>query len=393
MEELELYIQNMLNEEMIKFVISKPKLKKEEIKKIVVEKKQNYYQISKYSDKQVFHENVKEVFILEKLKSIIQNNYLQVNAFKMNTELILLISKDGKCHFKRKKSDINLGMQNEHNRQKNYILKEGKIIEPLIEMGIFTHDGKIINAMYDKYKQINRFLEIIDDVIKEENYKELNIIDFGCGKSYLTFVVYYYLKEIKGIKGNIIGLDLKEDVIKKCNAIAKKYNYESLRFEVGDINNYNAPFKVDMVLTLHACDIATDYALYNAIKWQEKMIFSVPCCQHELNNQCQPTNLKILSEYGIIKERMCALFTDAIRANLLEYEGYKTQLLEFVDFEHTPKNILIRAVKKQLVSKNYRLLKLEEIHKLMKEFNFLPTLYKLLINNKEDQDLEKISFK
>lgn len=390
MEELKQYIQNMLNDEVIKFIISKPKLKKEEIKKVVVEKKKDDFQISKYTEKQVFHENVKSTNLLTKLLEIIKDNYLQVNGFKNNVEYILLISKDGRCHFKKRKNDLVITNDLSHNRKKNYILKEGTIIEPLIEMGIFTHEGKVINAMYDKYKQINRFLEIIDDVIKEQDLKELNVIDFGCGKSYLTFVIYYYLVKIKHIKANIIGLDLKEDVINKCNKIAQKYNYSSLKFFLGDINGYKAPFDVDMVITLHACDTATDYALYNAIQWNAKMIFSVPCCQHEFNKQCKPNNLKIISDYGIIQERVSALLTDALRGNLLEYSGYKTQLLEFVDFEHTPKNILIRAIKKNVVSSSYRLSKLEEINKLIKEFNVKPTLYKLLV--KEEDKLERITF-
>ncbi len=392
MEELSQYIKTMLNDEIIKFVISKPLDKKEKIIKIVIEKKNDKFLISKYDAKQVFHEFINNDFIVQKIVSLTYHNYLQVNGFKDNIEYILLISKNGKYHFKKKHTQLVLNKNETHNRQKNYILKEG-MVAPLIEMGVFSNDGKIINAMYDKYKQINRFIEIIDDEIKDKNFKKLNIIDFGCGKSYLTFVIYYYLTYIAHIETHIIGLDLKEDVIKKCNEIAKKLNYKNLEFKLGDINGFKKTFDVDMVITLHACDTATDYALYNAINWGAKLIFSVPCCQHELNKQCKPKTMNIIRNYGIVKERMCALLTDAIRGNILEYFGYKTQLLEFVDFENTPKNILIRASKKNVVSVSYKNNKLQEIKTLLDEFDFKPTLYTLLFKSEEKTDTLLINIK
>ncbi len=390
MSELKQYISMMLDsdKELDRIIISKPASKNEQFKKVTVEKKGRVYQIAKYTDKQVFHENVQLSELAEGCEKLIRDKYRQVNCFYSDEERIILISKKGKCNYQVKKratEAIKAASNTEHNRKKNYILSEGMIIEPLVDMGVFTKDGKVVNSMYDKYKQINRFIEIIDDEISKQNRDSINVIDFGCGKSYLTFVVYYYLTQVRQMKVNMIGLDLKADVIDKCNLAAKKYGYNGLRFELGDINGYKAPFDVDAVITLHACDTATDYALYNAISWNAKMIFSVPCCQHELNRQMNPAELSIMSHYGIIKERFAALATDAIRGNLLEYCGYKTQLLEFIDFDHTPKNILIRAVRRPVTPKNSRNSALAEVKALMEEFSFEPTLYKLLeIDEKQD---------
>ncbi|MEG1943021.1 MAG: SAM-dependent methyltransferase, partial [Angelakisella sp.] len=247
----------------------------------------------------------------------------------------------------------------------------------LVDKGILTREGKVVQAMYDKWKQINKFIEIIDDAIRDKKPAHLNIIDFGCGKSYLTFVLYYYLTAVRGISVTMVGLDLKAEVIAKCSEAAARYGYEGLHFELGDISGYHCDFAVDMVITLHACDTATDYALANAVHWNASMIFSVPCCQHELGGQMENHRLEILSRYGIIKERTAALMTDAIRGNLLEACGYRTQLLEFVDLSHTPKNILIRAVRAP-VSAAQRKKALEEAEHLIEDFRLRPTLYNLL---------------
>ena len=363
-----------------KAVISKPADKQAQHKKITVELLPKYYQVAKYTEKQVFHENVEADKICEKCTEIMDSGYMQFNAWADDREIQLMISKKGKIFYKEKRTSAAPAPCKEatHNRQKQYILPEGKVIEPLVDMGIFTKEGKIVQSMYDKYKQINRLIEIIDDSVKQHDYKKLNIIDFGCGKSYLTFIVYYYLTEIKGIEAHIIGLDLKKDVIEKCNKAAEKYGYKNLKFELGDINGYKCPFDVDMVITLHACDTATDFALYNAINWGAKMIFSVPCCQHELNSQIKTDNLAVLTRYGIIQERFSALLTDSIRGNLLEYCGYKTQLLEFIDFAHTPKNILIRATLKPGCTKASKEKAMAEVKAAMAEFNVTPTLYTLL---------------
>ena len=380
MEDLKKSIKEISNEEIIRIVISNKMNKENEYNKINISLKEKnnkeYYQIEKFTDKQVFHENIEKNDLEVKLLEFMQD-YKQLAAWSANNNFDLKISKKGKVFLGKKKSDnINL-LNKSHNKEKNYILKEGMIIQPLIDLGVFTKEGKVVKSMYDKYKQINRFVEIIDDEIRKNDYKELTILDFGCGKSYLTFVLYYYFVEIKKINVKMIGLDLKKDVIKKCNDIAKRYGYENLSFELGDINGFKYNNKVDMVITLHACDTATDYALYNAIKWNSKMIFSVPCCQHEFNHQMKTESLSILTKYGIVQERIAALMTDATRANLLEAVGYKTQLLEFIDISHSPKNILIRASKGNL-SKDKKEKSLQEVNTLIEQFNFDPTLYKLL---------------
>ena len=374
-------IDKIVEGQVFKIVISNKKDKENKYNKININfkesKNKKYYQVEKYTDKQVFHENIEIEDLRDHLLDYMENSYKQLASWSENNTFDLKISKKGKVFLGKKNANNSNLINKDHNKKKNYILEEGMIIEPLIDLGVFTKEGKVVKSKYDKYKQINRFVEIIDDEIKKNDYKELTILDFGCGKSYLTFILYYYFVEIKKINVKMIGLDLKEDVIKKCNEVAKRYKYDNLHFELGDINGYKYNNKVDMVITLHACDTATDYALYNAVKWNAKMIFSVPCCQHELNHQMKPENLNILTRYGIVQERVAALMTDAVRGNLLEAVGYKTQLLEFIDIAHSPKNILIRASKSN-ISKQKIEKSLTEVEKLREEFNFNPTLYNLL---------------
>lgn len=385
MSDLEKAVDEILQEEIIKVIISNKMNNEVKYNKIsLILKKNNekrYYQVEKFTDKQVFHENIDIDMLKEKISNYLKDDYKQISAWSSSHNYDLKISKKRKVLLSKKKNDNYKTISKSHNKEKNYILKEGMLIEPLMDLGIFTKEGKVVNSKYDKYKQINRFIEIIDDEIKKNDFNELTILDFGCGKSYLTFIVYYYFVEIKKINVKMIGLDLKEEVIKSCNEIAKKYNYENLHFEIGDINGFKCSDKVDMVITLHACDTATDYALYNAVKWNSKMIFSVPCCQHEFNQQMKTEELSILTKYGIVQERIAALMTDAVRANLLESLGYKTQLLEFIDIAHSPKNILIRAAKSSVsIDKKNRAL--NEVENIIRQFNFNPTLYNLLKKDK-----------
>ncbi len=362
-----------------KLVVSKPFNKPAPYRRIDIEYKSGHYHISKYTEKQVFHENLSP----NQLKEVLCDDYMQafshLNAWADSREFALRITKKRKLFFDVRQSErAKVLPSNAHNRRKKYILAEGEVIEPLVDMGIFTKEGKVVKSMYGKYKQINRFIEMIDDVVKKRPEKHLNIVDFGCGKSYLTFILYHYLTVIRELSVSIIGLDLKAAVIEDCNRAARKYGYENLNFQLGDINGFSCPFDVDMVISLHACDTATDYALYNAITWNAPMIFAVPCCQHELNGQIHTEEQALLTRYGIVAERFSALLTDAIRGNLLEYMGYNTQLLEFVDLAHTPKNILIRAVKNPNKPRATREKAHAEVERVLRAYGVAPTLYKLL---------------
>lgn len=380
-------IEKIVLENPIRIVFSNKKNKSNEYEKVKINKKElkdrEIYQLEKFTKTQVFHENIEKEELKERM-IYMMDNFKQLSAISKEYNFDIRISKKGKVFFSKHEQKNKININSDHNKKKNYILQEGMIIQPLIDLGVFSKEGKIINSKYDKFKQINRFVEIIDHEVKniEKDYSKesgnvLHILDFGCGKSYLTFIIYYYFTEIKKMNVRITGLDLKKDVIKNCNQVAEKYNYKNLKFELGDINGYKYENNVDMVITLHACDTATDYALFNAINWNAKMIFSVPCCQHEINSTINPNKLDILTKYGIVQERVSALFTDAIRANLLEAMGYKTQLLEFIDIENSPKNILIRAVKTN-ISKDKKRKAIDEIEKMREEFKFDQTLYNLL---------------
>lgn len=373
----------ILSDAPTRLVLSKQASKTQEYRKVVIEQKSSCYQIAKYTAKQVFHENCDRSRLENYLAQVMGTQFLQLNGWSQGKEHMILMSKKGTVKYKKKvmPNAAQPKTTASHNRRKNYLLQEGNLIPPLIDMGVFTKEGQVVHAMYDKFRQINRFVELIDDAVCSVGKSCWHIIDFGCGKSYLTFILYYYFTEIKKQPVEIIGLDLKADVIEKCNRAAEKYGYDHLHFELGDINGYEAPFDVDMVVTLHACDTATDYALYNAICWNADMIFSVPCCQHELNQQMHADSLSLFTRYGIVQERMAALTTDAIRGNLLTCAGYRTQLLEFVDLSHTPKNLLIRAVKNPAMSRKTRETQLSEVHAVMDVFHVEPTLYRLLKND------------
>ncbi|MGN0161184.1 MAG: class I SAM-dependent methyltransferase [Lachnospiraceae bacterium] len=345
-------LDKFINKELVDIILSNPKNKevasKIKIRPMIIKDSLNY-QATSYVGNQVLHDNYSEVVLRNKLKDWIVNEYKQAQFAAKSCSATVLSGKKGNLTIKvQRKAPARVQAPLSHNREKKYILEEGKPVPFLVDLGVMTPEGKIVKARYDKFKQINRFLEFIEDILPNlDPQKTQTIIDFGCGKSYLTFAMYYYLKVLRGYKVNIIGLDLKRDVMEHCQKLAEKYGYHDLRFLTGDIADYNDVDKVNMVVTLHACDTATDYALYKAVKWDADVILSVPCCQHEANGQIKNEELQSIFRYGILKEKMAALITDGIRANLLEEQGYKVQILEFIDMEHTPKNLLIRAVKER----------------------------------------------
>lgn len=395
-----------INESLIDLVISGVKKKDTIISKIKVRpvklKEELKFQASEYVGTKVLHSNFDAIQIKKKIKDWLLHDYKQGQFVMTDGSASVLSGKNGNMTVKYKKSaQVKQQKELSHNRSKKYILKEGTPVGFLVDLGVMTKDGKIVSQKYDKYRQINRFLEFVEDILpKLDKSKEQTIIDFGCGKSYLTFAMYYYLKESKGYDIRIIGLDLKEDVIAECNRLRIKYGYNKLNFYVGDIASYKDVDKVDMVVTLHACDTATDYALAKAVKWGAKVILSVPCCQHEANSMIgksgeakdmvSAVGSRIMApvlDYGILKERMAALCTDAVRAGLLEEAGYETQILEFIDMEHTPKNLLIRAV----YTGNSNAKAGENARNMENALGFRLTLNELLEAEKQPLEEEQVS--
>ncbi len=378
MEKLLQLIDEIQWEKLVEGVIS-DKRNKAEVQKIklrpVVIKNTFLIQVTEYIGKQVIHDNKTLEAIKEYIYVSLRDNFKQANIRTEEYTYNILISKKGQVTVKKKKEIEKKKPVLIHNRVKKYLLQEGKPVDFLVYLGVMNSEGFVVKSKYDKFRQINRFLEFVEDIVdKLPKNKVINIIDFGCGKSYLTFAIYYYLKKEKNLEVNIVGLDLKSDVIKHCNQIATDLKYDGLEFLEGDIAQYKGKDDVDMVVTLHACDTATDYAIAKAIDWNAKVVLSVPCCQHELNNQIQNEVLSPIFKYGILKEKMAALITDGIRAGVLEEHGYDTQILEFIDMEHTPKNLMIRAVKK----KNVSYAKNQKLDNLIKELNVKPTIKELI---------------
>lgn len=343
----ETFVQKVMNELFIHGTISQPRQKSNDLKRVRLKKialqNELYIQFEYQYERILKHENILLKDIGHVLAPLLEE-FRQVHAQFETEQIHIQISKKFKVMWKTTKEVVKKTANLEHNRKKNYLLDENTVHPFLVRLGVQTETGQIKKAHYDKFRQINRFIEYIDDAIEYlPKNRTVRILDFGSGKSYLTFALYHYLHVVKGYDIQVTGLDLKKEVIEHCQQIANDLQYEHLQFVVGDINDFNEETSVDMVVTLHACDVATDMALARAVRWGANVILSVPCCQHELFSQLDAPALDVLLQHGLMKERFAALATDAIRAEILSLVGYETQLLEFIDMEHTPKNILIRA--------------------------------------------------
>ena len=386
MTELQNVLDRYLDMELLQIVLSGARTKdgvsRMRIRPVII-REELLFQCTKTAGTKELHENLKKSEALLRIDQWLREDFRQLQLESGKGTVNALSSKKGKITVKEKKNKCTESIcrteeerrqELSHNRKKKYILEAGKPVDFLIDLGVMTPEGKIVNSRYDKFRQINRFLEFIEDILPRlAKDREVTILDFGCGKSYLTFAMYYYLHELKQYDVKIIGLDLKEDVIEHCSRLGKKYGYEKLYFYQGDIASYEGVEQVDMVVTLHACDTATDFALAKAVNWGASVILSVPCCQHELNRQISNEALAPVFSYGVLKERMAALMTDGLRAQMLEHAGYDTQILEFIDMEHTPKNLLIRAVYTGKKKENGK-----ELRACLDAFGLHPTLEGLL---------------
>lgn len=374
-------LEQIVNEELVQLVLSNAadpaKGTKCKVRPVRI-KGEIFFQETMYIGTQVFHSNRRREECVDRLEELFETGFRQAAANCIGEDVTILVSRKGKVTVRRRKKAQQEALDRrpelEHNRTKQYILQDGKPVDFLVGLGVQSPDGKVSKAYYDKFRQINRYLEFIEDVCdKLPTDRTIRIIDFDCGKSYLTFAMYYYLHVLQGRDIRVTGLDLKADVIRHCNELAQKLQYTKLDFLVGDIKQYEGEDRVDMVVSLHACDTATDYALQKAVQWGAGVIMAVPCCQHELNRQIRNDLFAPVLRYGIVKERMAALLTDALRAELLEQQGYDTQILEFIDMEHTPKNLLIRAVKSsgmrspKRVAKTEELMEFLQVHPILKD--------------------------
>ena len=354
-----------------------------EFRKVRLDLADGGYFAEKLTEKQAFHERIPLARAGERIESLFAG-FSQINAWTAGEEFTARVTKKGKLLCGRHAASAAPAREGAE-RKKSYLLEDRRTVPPLVDMGVMTPAGQVKANMNDKFRQINRFLEFIEELVEPaegEEQRPLNIVDFGCGKSYLTFIVYYYFSEIKRRPVRMTGVDLKRDVIEFCTALAEKYGYADLRFHCGDIADFVRSDKmpIDLVITLHACDTATDLALFNAVRFGAKYILSVPCCQHELNTNADFSAFPLFNDGGILRERAAALMTDSIRQKLLTACGYSARVIEFVDLAHTPKNLLIRAKKAPLgaMARKKALIEAEDALSALKTEQ---TLHRLLAEN------------
>lgn len=380
MEQLENLLKNNI---IYKIIISKKIYKQNEIDKILIEQKKNYYQITKYIKDKVYHENID----FNDLSTIIEyiKKFKNTEIFTDDGNYIFLLNKKGNSTLKKTKSDIinKEDLNLEHNKEKKYIIEDNKKVDFLIHLGIMGKDGLVKPKWQKKFKQINKYLEHIQ-TIEDQIPENGKILEVGCGKSYLTFALYYYFNVIKNKNVQIYGVDLKSDVIEYCSSLSKKLNYTNLKFYNCDIKDFVHNHKnIDMVISLHACNTATDFSIYNGIVLNAKVILSLPCCHNEVYTQIENEMLKDFLKHGILKERFSAELTDSLRGLLLESCSYKTEIIEFIDFENTPKNILIKSVYNEKINREKAY---NSYKNLSHEFNVNITLENLLKENLEEME-------
>ncbi len=346
----DLFEAMLADESLIAVSVSRPVNKKSSVRKVsvrpIILRGHLHYQFTYHQGQQVKHRNLSRQDSLAELKALVGHSFRQAQVFSQTADYHIIVSAKGKSKILTRppSRQENMGPTG-HNRDKNYIIPANKPCAFLHRLGIMNKQGQVLPSRMAKFKQINRFLEMVDDIVKHlPTDRELQIIDFGSGKSYLTFALFHYLHEPKQLAVRIRGIDLKEDVVHYCNTLAQDLGWSQLSFWAGDIKYYEQTEPVDMMVSLHACDTATDIALAKAVLWRSKVILAAPCYQHELFRQIDNEQMRPLLRHGILKERLAALITDSLRASALEIMGYDVQVLEFVETEHTAKNLLIRAI-------------------------------------------------
>lgn len=313
-----------------------------------------------HNDNKATHKN----FFLSEITTVdlvnIASDYMQINLICDDAECeykcaasgktVLLGEKKVERLLDEAKEEATICSIGENNRKKKYILSGN---EPFLrQLEVADENGRVYDKKQAKFRQINRFLEIIRDCEDKLPKDSIRICDLCCGKSYLSFAAYHYFANVRGMKVSMTGVDLKPDVVKRCNAVASDLGFDGLEFVCMDVNEYDPTVRPSLVISLHACDIATDIVLSKAAEWQTDVILSTPCCHHELNHNINCKELSFITEYSMLRQKLCDAATDALRLCKLEAEGYSTSTVELIDPNDTPKNTMLRAFRKKCFDKS-----------------------------------------